>query len=155
MDYPIKVFEIGSGQEYIKLEILEVFGFPKDTSFRGGYDIRCNLEIKASVYTCCTENYFTATGALYDFYVALQDCYDKLNGKAIYSVYYPENNLVFEVEFDRGQVKIEGTYQDNPAIENVLKFEFGSDQSYFKQVLSDLKRIILTFGDKKGINKVR
>lgn len=36
MDFPIKVFEIGSGQEIIKLEILEVFGFPNEPSFMGG-----------------------------------------------------------------------------------------------------------------------
>ena len=154
MEYPIKVFEIGSGQERIKLEILEVFGFPKETSFRGGYDVKCNLEITAGVYACRTTNYYTATSALYDFYVALQDCYSKLNGKATYSVYCPENDLVIEVTFTpKGDVYINGKYHDNPPIKDILYFEFGTDQSYFKDVLSDLKKIVLTFGDKKGVKK--
>ena len=154
MEYPIKVFEITSGQEHIKLELLEVFGFPKETSFRGGYDVRCNLEIIAGVYACRTRNYYTATSALYDFYVALQDCYSKLSGKATYSVYCPENELVIEVMFTpKGDVYLNGKYHDNLATKNILYFEFATDQSYFKDVISGLKKIVLTFGDKKGINK--
>lgn len=155
MDYPIKAFElVGNGQERIKLEILEAFGFPKETSFRGGYDVRCNLEITVGTYSCRTRQYYTATSALYDFYISLQDCYNKLSGKAVYSVYCPENDLVFEVTFNQsGSVEIVGKYHDNPATKNVLHFEFCTDQSYFKDVLGDLKKVFLTFGDKKGIKK--
>lgn len=82
MNFPIKCFEIkGFKQERIKLEILEVFGFPDETSFRGGYDIRCNLEINAGIYACRTENYYSSTSALYDFYIALQNCYDNLTAR--------------------------------------------------------------------------
>ena len=152
MDYPIKVFEIkGFGEESIKLEILEVFGFPNEISFRGGYDIRCNLEITSGLYTFRTEHYYSATSALYDFYVALLNCYNILNGKATYNVYCAENDFVFEVTFNLGQIKVNGKYKDDPIKKNFLNFEFGSDQSYFKEVLSDLKKIVLMFGDKKGI----
>ena len=155
MDYPIKIFEIvGTKQERIKLEILEVFGFPNDTSFRGGYDARCHLEITLGAYACQTARYYTATASIYDFYVALQDCYNKLSGKATYSVYCPENDLVLEVIFNHsGCVEIKGKYRDDLAVNNVLSFEFCTDQSYFKEILSDLKKIYLTFGDKKGIKE--
>jgi len=154
MDFPIKVFEIGFGQEYIKLEILEVYGFPDQTSFRGGYDVRCNLEITVGAYNCRTQNYYTATSALYDFYIALQDCYNKVSGKATYNVLDPENYLVFEVMFtQRGGVQISGKYQDDPVVNNILDFEFTSDQSYFKEVISDLKKIVLQFGDNQGIKR--
>ncbi|MDE7107923.1 MAG: hypothetical protein K2O39_06320 [Clostridiales bacterium] len=135
------------------MEIIEVYGFPNGTSFRGGYDILCSLEITAEAYTVRSERYYSATGALYDFYVALQNAYDKLNGKAIYNVYCAENDLEFEVTFDNGKVKVSGSYQDNPHVKNVLSFEFISDQSYFKEVLNDLKKIVLMFGDKKGMRK--
>lgn len=152
MEYPMKAFEIiGSGQERIKLEILEVFGFPNETSFRGGYDIRCSLEINVGIYSCRTNNYYAATSALYDFYMDLQNCYDKLNGKAIYSVYYPENDFVLEVQFNQGKVHIHGKYYDNPLIKNGLNFELFLDQSYFTDVLSDLRKIVSIFGDKKGV----
>lgn len=109
------------------------------------------MEISAGIYTVRTRNYYTATSALYDFYIALQECYNNLCGKATYSVRCPENDLVFEVKFNKkGSVYIEGKYQDNPPINNVLYFEFDTDQSYFKEVLSDLKKVFLIFDDRRG-----
>lgn len=154
MEYPIKVFEIkGRGNECIKLEIAETFDFPKRTTFRGGYDIRCSLDITVGIYTAHTDHYYSSTGALYNFYVALQNCYSTLNGKAIYAVYMPENDLTIEVLFDEGRVEIKGQYRDNMVERTSLLFEFVSDQSYFNEVLRDLKKIVLAFGDNKGINK--
>lgn len=154
MEYPIKAFEIqGRGGESVKLEIVEVFGYPDQPSFRGGYDIRCDLEILAGAYSVRTDLYYSSTGALYDFYVALQKCYDKLNGKAIYNVYCAENDLDMEIVFDMGRVHITGRYRENIATQNSLYFEFDSDQSYFVEILRDLKKIVSTFGDKKGVRK--
>ena len=145
MDYPIKAFEIiGRNDERIKLEITEVYGYPEQTSFRGGYDVVCNLEITAGVYSVYSDHYYSSTGALYDFYTALQKCYDSLNGKAKYAVYCAENDLEFEVVFDQGRVEVIGSYShDDPTSNNSLHFEFVSDQSYFVAVLNDLKKIVL------------
>lgn len=152
MEFPIKVFEIkGCGDESIKLEIAEVFGFPNETSFWGGYDVRCNLEIKVGVYTVRTEHY-SSTGALYDFYIALQNYYNMLNGKAIYDA-MAEHDLTIEVLFNRSQVEVKGQYRYDATKMTSLAFEFVSDQSYFNEVLHDLKKIVLEFGDNKGIKK--
>lgn len=154
MDYPIKAFEIkGFSGERIKLEISEVFGFPQETSFRGGYDIKCNLEISAGVYSICTNNYYSSTGALYNFYNELFKCHKHLKGVASYNLYCPENYLDINVKFDGGKVNISGKYQDDPIIKNILNFEFTCDQSYFNEVIADLKRIVLQFGDNRGIKK--
>ncbi|MDE5943336.1 MAG: hypothetical protein K2H30_03915 [Clostridia bacterium] len=152
MDYPIKVFEIkGFSGERIKLEITEVFGFPKETSFRGGYDVSCNLEISSGLYNMRTNHYYSSTGALYNFYNELLKCYNDLTGMASYKLNYPENYLDLNVEFDEYGVNISGKYQDDPTVENFLNFEFTSDQSYFREVLSELKKIVLQFGDNQGI----
>lgn len=152
MDYPIKVFNLGEeNNNYIKLEILEVFGFPDKTSFKGGYEIKCNLEISSGIYYLKTNNYYSSTGALYDFYKQLEECYTNLNGKASYKVFYGEDDLLFDILFEQGKVKINGRYQDNPSINNVLEFEFYLDQSYFNNVLNDLSRIIKQFGNNSGI----
>ncbi|MDE6356045.1 MAG: hypothetical protein K2L67_02265 [Clostridia bacterium] len=152
MDYPIKVFEIkGISGERIKLEIIEVFGFPKETSFRGGYDVSCNLEISSGLYNMRTNHYYSSTGALYNFYNELLKCYNDLIGMASYKLNYPENYLDLNVEFDEYGVNISGKYQDDPTVENFLNFEFTSDQSYFREVLSELKKIVLQFGDNQGI----
>lgn len=154
MDYPIKVFEIkGFSGERIKLEITDVFGFPNETSFRGGYDVKCNLEISSGPYSVRTNNYYSSTGALYNFYDELFKCYNDLNGMASYNLDFPENYFDLNVKFDEYGVNISGKYQDDSIIKNILNFEFTSDQSYFKEVVSDLKKIVLQFGDNQGINK--
>ena len=154
MEYPIRVFEIkGYGNECIRLEIAETFGFPNETSFRGGYDVRCSLDITVGIYTAHTDHYYSSTGALYNFYIALQNCYNTLNGKAIYAVSMAENDLTMKVLFNKGKVEIKGHYRDNLAESTSLSFELVSDQSYFNEVLLDLKKVVLAFGDNKGINK--
>ena len=153
MNYPIKVFEIkGSLGECIKLEIIEVFGFPNETSFKGGYDVRCSLEIISGPYSMRTNHYFSSTGALYDFYNILFKCYSNLKGIASYKIIYPDNYFDLNIKFDEyGGVNISGKYQDRLDVKNILNFEFTSDQSYFKEVISDLKKIVLQFGDNQGV----
>ncbi|MDE6597488.1 MAG: hypothetical protein K2K60_02490, partial [Clostridia bacterium] len=154
MDYPIKVFEIkGFSGGRIKLEIIEVFGFPNETSFRGGYDIKCNLEIISGMYSMRTNHYYSSTGALYNFYIELLKCYNDLKGVASYKLKNPENYFDLNVEFDEYGVNVSGKYQDEPVLKNILIFEFTSDQSYFKEALNDLKKIVLQFGDNRGIKK--
>ena len=153
MDYPIKAFEIkGFPGERIKLELIAVFGFPNEISFKGGYDIGCNLEINSGAYSMRTNHYYSSTGALYNFYNKLLKCYNDLKGTASYELIYPDNYFDLNVKFDEyGSVNISGKYQDRPDVKNVLNFEFTSDQSYFKEVISDLKKIVLQFGDNQGV----
>ena len=68
MELPITAFYIkGLNNDFIKLEILEIYGFPAETSFRGGYDIKCRLEISCGIYHLLTDNYFSSTDALLQF----------------------------------------------------------------------------------------
>ncbi|MCM1367929.1 MAG: hypothetical protein NC184_03860 [Roseburia sp.] len=154
-DQPIKVFEIiGFSNEHIKLEITEVFGFPDATSLSGGYDVKCNLEICSGLYRIFTDCYYSCTGALYNFYNDLLKCYNNLKGTAQYKHNYSENDFDLNIEFTgSGGVTISGKYQDDPVVKNILYFEFDSDQSYFKDVLRDLKKIVLQFGDNQGVKR--
>lgn len=156
MEALIKAFEIyGTKNEYIKLEINEIYGFPNETSFRGGYDIKCNLSVSSDIYSITTDDYYSSTGALYNFYNQLKKCYDTLNGKASYEVYFAENYLLFDVLFKDGKASISGQYRHNPMLKNILYFEFESDQSYFAEVMNDLEQLIKRFGDNKGINNIK
>lgn len=147
-------FEIrGKKGELVKAEIVEVFGFPEETSFRGGYEIRCSLEISVGNYSVKTANYFSSTGALYNFYKDLEVCFEKLSGTAVYGVYLPDTPFDLMVAFDAGKVNIDGMYQDDPSKKNRLFFEFESDQSYFNNVLFDLKSVAYKFGGNKGITE--
>lgn len=147
MEQPLKAFEINDGKgNFIKLAINEIYGYPNEPSFRGGYDINCDLTIKSGLYCVETDRYLSTTGALYNFYSGLNKAYKDLNGSVKYEVYTPENDLTFTVTFESGNVKITGKYQDDPAEKNILNFEFRSDQSFFPEVLRDLKTVFNFFG---------
>lgn len=151
MDLPVTAFDIkGPSNDYIKLKIIDVYDFPDNTSFRGGYDVKCSLEISSGIYSVSTDNYYASTGALFNFYTELDKCYNNLNGKCVYEVYCAENDFRFEVLFNNGHATVSGSYKDDPIKADVLYFEFQSDQSYFKDVLDDLKKIVSIFGDNKG-----
>ncbi len=147
MELPITAFDIkGLNNDFIKLEILEIYGFPAETSFRGGYDIKCRLEISCSIYHLLTDKYFSSTGALLQFLENLNKCYKTLNGKCSYNVYLPENDLSFDMEFNQGKVTLNGKYRDDiMATANILYFQINSDQSYFIQVINDLKTVAKIF----------
>mgnify|MGYP003315649855 CR=1 FL=1 len=134
----------------LRIDIVEVFGFPDKTSFKGGYDIKCNLEIVSNVYCVRTNNYYSSTSVLYNFYNELKKCYETINGKVQY-VDYTENKLIFDVIFKNGKVVITGRYEEDSSTNNILNFEFLSDQSYFPKVLDDLKVVIDKFGNNQGI----
>ena len=151
--FPVTAFEIrGKDNEYIRLEISEIYGFPNETSFRGGYDIKCRLEIASGVYGLATDNYFSSTGALRALYSGLSKCYAELSGKCSYGVFHAENDLTFDISFEQGQVAVFGRYQDEDFRNNILCFEFDSDQSYFSQVLADLKNVLKLFDDGHGLS---
>lgn len=147
MDFPITAFDLrGTNNEFISIEILEIFGFPNETSFRGGYDIRCRLKIKSGIYSLKTDNYFSSTAALINFYNDINKIFQLLDGKCSYNVYLPENDLSFTVSFNKqGHVSVSGRYRDDLSKNNILNFEFKSDQSYFTQVILDLNNIYKLF----------
>lgn len=152
MEFPLKAFEIkNSDGSILSIEIAEIFGFPDETSFRGGYDIRCNLIISSGRICVDTDSYYSSTGALFVFYTKLKNCYDELKGSAEYRVYCPDgSDLTFTVSFDGGKVNVKGVYKDDTVESNFFSFSFTSDQSYFKEVLRDLKKVINIFGDNRG-----
>ena len=61
-----------------------MLGFPDTTSYEGGYDIICTLQIDVGCYHVRCESYYSATGALYSFSSKLKECYQKLEGVAEY-----------------------------------------------------------------------
>lgn len=131
-----EIFSIkGYNGEHITLNLIDVLGYPNTTSYDGGYDIICSLEIKCGCYTASCDRYFSASGALYRFQKKLIKCYETLEGNAKYTLLL-ENDLVFEV-FMRsgGKAIIKGKYQEYPEKDNKLFFEIETDQTYLKPVI--------------------
>ena len=134
--------------EYIELTIEEVWGFPKETSYGGGYGAKGILSIRAGQYSVIDNHYFT-TGELYKFLTELKACYEKLNGTAI--LRNTEKELELKCEFDKfGHVIITGNFQANPVINNILSFEIFSDQTQIKDSIANLESIYEIFGNEKG-----
>ena len=137
--------------EKILLELNEVIDFPERTSYEGGYDIICTLQIDVGCYHVKCDRYYSATGALYRFSDSLKDCYKKLAGNAEYRLRW-ENDLVFNVAMTScGHALVTGQFREHPEKNTVLTFEIETDQTCLLPVFQEIDRLQDTFGGMKGI----
>ena len=151
MDLPIRAFYLNGYEGKIELVITEVLGFPDTTSYEDGYDVKGNLHINVGCYTARFEDFYFATGVLYRFMEGLEKCYKTLSGKAEYK-HLLENDLEFTLEMTSlGHAKINGTFQENPAVNTKLNFELSTDQTCIKLAIDDIKNIQNIFGSYSGL----
>jgi hypothetical protein len=142
-------FEIrGEPENYIRITLDQVYGFPDKTSFFGGYDSISIVEIKSTNYNI-KGSLLVTTGNIYDFYIELEKCQQKLSGLARFDSY--EHNLAFQVEYNSiGHVTVMGEYQEKHEESNLLKFSFITDQTFTRKTLDDLKGFYEQYGNNKG-----
>ena len=144
-------FNLKGGNNFIKITLDEVFGFPENTCYWGGYDTKSILEIKSRGFQVNAILY-TSTGELYEFYKKLKDCNTKLNGKIYYKSY--EGSLELNLEYNEfGHVNISGIFDEQNEYNNELKFEFISDQTFITKTINELELIAEKYGGMKGIKK--
>lgn len=137
--------KIEGKQGFIQIKSEKKYGFSNKKSHFGGYDIEGTVEIKTGNYYVLGELWFT-TNDMYEFYQALNKCYNTLQGIATFINY--ETSLQIEFEFNNlGQVVIQGYYKEKPYLENVLQFEIESDQSFILATLNELKTFLSQYGD--------
>jgi hypothetical protein len=141
-------FELKGQNGFIIIRINEVFGFPNKTSHFGGYDCILGIDIKVGNYNVKSQFYST-TGELYDFYNKIKECQAELNGLAEFNSY--ENNLEMTAKYSFGNVAIFGKFQENMTMDNLMEFDFYSDQSYLKNTVEQLNQIVNKYGGMKGI----
>lgn len=142
-------FKIAGKQGFIHIELSKVYGYPNETSYLGGYDVKGKIEIKSGNYFVKDAEIWFSTGQVYQFFIQLQKCYNKLKGSVTFSE--SENNLKIELNFNRcGQIDIQGYFQEVAHQENILHYEFESEQSYLTSTLRQLSSIIDHYGDLKG-----
>ena len=141
----------GYANDKISLVLNEVIGFPKNTSYEGGYDIICTLSIDVGCYHVVCERYISATGALYNFSDQLEKCYQKVEGQAEYRLYL-ENDLVFTVLMvTSGHAVVTGVYQEKPDKDNIFKFEIETDQTFLLPVIQSINNLKKSYGGMQGI----
>ncbi len=148
---PVIAFSLNGYGEFIRLNIDEVFGYPDQTSYGGGYGAKGSIEISVGGYKVNSQHYFT-TGELYMFKESLVNCYENLSGIA--KLENTERELDLSVSFNRmGKVKITGWFQERPDLTNRLLFEIDSDQSFIFPVIKELEDIEKIFGNMKGVKR--
>ena len=147
----ITAFQLQGYNEHISLDISQVYGFPDEITYGGGYYAQGNLDICVGSYSVCAKHSFT-TGELYDFYCQLQKCYDAISGEAILE--NVDHELELKLTFQKtGKVLVAGMFQELPSVDTRLHFEMVRDQSAIAGVLRELKNVYSILGDKKGIIK--
>lgn len=94
-DEKMNQFLLGGKQGFIRIELNEVIGYPNETSFLGGYDVKGKIELKSGNYYVKDAELWFSTGQIYEFYVQLLKCYKELKG--IINFQIPESELKLEV----------------------------------------------------------
>ena len=141
----------GYNGEKIRLDLNEVIGFPNNTSIEGGYDIICTLVIDSGCYHIEHDRLYSATGTLYRFSKGLDACYTDLFGSGEYHCLY-ENDLTFKVEMTNGgHAIVTRVFQERPNKQNVLQFEFDTDQSRLLSVIQDIESLKVKYGGMEGL----
>ncbi|SFA85167.1 MULTISPECIES: hypothetical protein [unclassified Bacillus (in: firmicutes)] len=142
-------FIIAGKEGFIQIELNEVYGFPNETSYLGGYDVKGKIDIKSGNYYVKDAEIWFSTGQVYQFFIRLKKCYNELKGSVTFLE--SENNLKIELNFNRlGQINIQGYFQEVAHQENILHYEFESEQSYLTSTLRQLNSIVDEYGDLKG-----
>ncbi len=134
----------------IHLKVMEVFGFPSETSFLGGYDTRALIDIQIGSYTA-KGAVDISTGQLYMFLQELKSCYQSLQGIASLKNY--EGNFDLTFDFDGlGHVKVSGHFREEMSARTELRFELDTDQTRIPQVIHGLEDLVSVYGDEKGVS---
>lgn len=144
-------FSIKGEGNLINIVFDEVFGFPDTTCHWGGYEVRATLIIKSSNFHV-KATLWTSTGEIYEFLQSIKQCNNELKGEASYKSY--EGNIELKAKYDNlGHVNIKGQFSEQNELDNKLKFEFNTDQTFISLTVKELELIALKYGGLKGIKK--
>jgi hypothetical protein len=142
----------GENGSHITISFEEVYGFPESTCHWGGYDVRTGIKIKSGNFQV-DSNLWTSTGEIHGLYESLKSCNADLKGTVTYISY--EGNLELKIDYDNmGHAGVSGRFSEQSQLENELRFEFNSDQTYLNSTINELRVIVDKYGDMKGIKKI-
>jgi len=144
-------FGLKGDNGFVVIEIIEVYGFPDDTTHLGGYDCRCSINLENEGFKV-NDEFYSSTGQMYELMLSLKKLYKDLSGKIIFSNTY-EDNLMLEISMDSsyGRISIKGEYFRLSENEISMNFEINSDQSYIPSTINELESIYEIYGGLTGI----
>ena len=154
VNLPIQVFNLKDYDgNFIKLTLNEIYGFPDELSYGGGYGANGLMEIEIGGYSVNAHHNFT-TGELHQFSCQLKEMYNSLSGKAYIDNVASEFEM--SIVFDKyGRVEIEGEFQASQNNETKLIFEMSTDQTVIREAINDLENVYNFFGGHGGVEDLK
>ncbi|WP_299117242.1 hypothetical protein [uncultured Winogradskyella sp.] len=131
-------FEICGENASISIRIDEVF----ENSSNRITDFRVQIKIEINSYSV-NSHFYISLFELRNFHAKLVACQSSLNGIAVFDS--REDNLELEVIYNNGKANISGKYQEYLGVDNILEFDFLSDQSYLKKSVDQLDAILQNY----------
>lgn len=142
-------FTIRGEADYIQFNYIEIFGFPNETCHWGGYDARVDLEIKSRGFSVKAILY-SSTGELYEFFEKLKLANENLSGEIRFTSY--EGNLEFTISYDKlGHAAVKGSFCEQNEYNNLLQFDFLTDQTFIDAALTEMSAITAKYGGMQGM----
>ena len=139
----------GEAGNYISFLLTEVYGFPAKTSFLGGYEVRATADIKVGTFRAKAD-FATSTGEFYQLFQDLTSCNERLAGSVQYTSF--ERELEVTAQYDVfGNVGILGIFQPSSQSGTLLEFVMQSDQTFVKETLIQLEKLVNKYGGMQGI----
>ncbi|MBQ6043552.1 MAG: hypothetical protein IJL41_05360 [Clostridia bacterium] len=147
IELPLKAFDLIGNGEHIALEIYEIYGFPKEIAYGGGFEVNGAVEISVGSYKVHANHCFT-TGELCVFLSELQRCYNAVSGDAILK--NAEQRLKLTIHFNKtGRVVAYGEFQENHNVDTKLIFEMVTDQTAILKIIRELQYVKKLFDTEK------
>ncbi|RSK50033.1 WapI family immunity protein [Hymenobacter rigui] len=142
-------FTIAGKDSFLTIRLVEVLGFPDDTSHWGGYDVRAGIYIQVGGFSV-NSTLWTSTGELYELYQQLRVCNESVKGTVRFESY--EHQLEFTAQYTpAGQLILEGVFSEFIDSNNKLIFTIITDQSYIQSTLMEMQKIVQKYGGMEGV----
>lgn len=118
-------FTLAGSTGSLTVAVVEVYGYPHQTSPLGGYDTRSRLRLRSHGFSVDAAVWLS-TGEVHAFYQHLRRAHAQLTGLARFAS--SEENLCFTLTYEaNGQVRLAGEYWEFKEEFNRLQFEIASD----------------------------
>jgi hypothetical protein len=142
-------FTIAGKDSFLTIALVEVLGFPDDTSHWGGYDTRAGIHIQVGGFSV-NSTFWTSIGELYELYQQLRVCNESVKGIVRFESY--EHQLEFTAQYTPdGQLILEGVFSEFIDSNNKLIFTIITDQSYIQSTLVEMQKLVQKYGGMEGV----
>ncbi|MET4105972.1 hypothetical protein [Hymenobacter sp. UYP22] len=142
-------FTISGRDSCLTIRLVEVYGFPDNTSHWGGYDTRAAIHVKVGGFSV-DSTLWTSTGELFELYQQFRICNESVKGTVRFESY--EHQLNFTAHYTpAGQILIEGVFSEFSDSNNELTFHMHTDQSYIQSTLAEMQKIVQKYGGMEGV----